>query len=421
MSREEAKEKEKAEMSDKLRLEMAMKESAEVAERVINKKSPSHVTGNEKAASQPVDPWGAPPVEPKQTGFDPFAPAQKADAVTNSFGSDPWGSSSVPPQTMVQASVDPWGGSSDSTTSITSSASQATSQVAKLDPWGASANPPILAAPPSASNNQKSDPWGSNKPTAPPSNNNQTPNPWGSSGQANQEDPWNSSTSAAVSTDPWGAIASNTSLSLTSGAGDNFDPFSASVPPQNSNPLQGFNQLSLQPSQPAASLDLFSADVLVPQVTSGTGNMSSTNSIGFDNEEGKNKAGAFLGNNANLVNIDNLVTKPANHPYITMNTSGDQIGVNRNPFNQKGPSLSLNQMKTDGQNMFGEQNATVSNAAQPSTVPAVGFDMSVGTLHQGYGGMGVMQQGEAQPTANPFFAPQPIPMNPGNSSNQLLF
>ena len=405
MSREEAKDKEKAEMSDKLRLEMAMKESAEVAEKMMAKHSPNHAMSNQEAPKQPVDPWGAPPVQ--QNTFDPFSSAKPAAAVaTNGFGNDPWGASaSAPSQVASEPAVDPWGGSSGGVASVTATTSQSMNQMVAPDPWGAPVNQPTLAAPPTTSSAQKLDPWGSGKPTV-------------------QGDPWSSGDTGVVPSDPWGSTAAPASTSastgLSIGTGDSFDPFASFAPSQSSNPLQNFNQLSLQPSQPSATLDLLSSDVLVPQNANGPGGPNSNGAAVLDN--GSNKAGAFLGNNANLVNIDNLITKPAvTHPYITMNTSGDQIGANRNPFAQKGPSLSLNQMKTDTQKLFGGQSAPSSNTIQPSPLPAMG--MSLGTFQQVPVAMGGVPQAPVgmQPAANPFFASQPVQMNPGNPPNQLLF
>ena len=413
MSREEAKEKEKAEMSDKLRLEMALKESAEVAAKVMAKHSPNH--SNDATSSQSVDPWGASLTQPQENTFDPFA--SKAPTDTSGFGTDAWSAqSSMPSQSGNLNAFDPWGGTTAGQVSTgqptyhaiqsTNQASQPTNQAA-TDLWGASTKPSSLSSGPQAtkSNDLKLDPWGSGE-------------------QVSQGvDPWNANTTTAVSSDPWSVVTnSNSNAGLSSGAGDSFDPFSTAAPPPTSDPLTDFGQLSLQSSQTAsATLDLFSSDVMVPQTAGGSTDAGTTSLVSAINAAESNKAGAFLGNNASLVNIDNLIAKPpSNHPYITMNTGGGPIGGSRNPFNQKGPSMSLNQMKTDTKTPFSLQSnvSPAANTFPPSTVPPMGFDMSLGTYvpaHQSFGMPGGMQS-----TAN-IFAPQTLQSNSANQPNQLLF
>ena len=382
MSREEAKEKEKAEMSDKIRLEMAIKESADVAAKVIAKHSPTH--SSDVPATQPSDPWGAPAAKPQQGTFDPFANNKPAN--DSGFGADLWATTTNipgPSQAAIQPATDPWGAS--------------TSSKQSSDVWGPSV-PPLT--PPTTN----VDPWSSGEQTK------QSNDPWSTGSAPQNADPWSNSAAPAV----------NVKLA---GGDDNFDPFKPQkLEAQKSDPFHDFSQLSIQPSKAplAAPLDLFSSDVMLPQAVNQTENTAAAAAV--ESGEDNNKAGAFLGDNAGLVNIDSLISKPStNHSYITLNTPS--IGASRNPFNQKGPSPSLNQMKTDVDNPFAGRSASVNtpNMMAPTAMghPAMGTNLAMGGMmpvQQAYGFPGPVQN-----NANPFFTPQSVQPAPSNQPNQLLF
>uniref|UniRef100_H2YMM9 ENTH domain-containing protein n=1 Tax=Ciona savignyi TaxID=51511 RepID=H2YMM9_CIOSA len=193
MSREDASEQEKAQQSDKIRLELALKESQKAA--AVANTSPTHpVNGS-------VDPWGQPAAKP-QNNADLFG-----GSTTNGFESNAWEVPSsnsnnslfqaAPPQPANNTWVAP-------STGLLPPPMK--SPVRQNSPWGAApaqapaAVPaPVQATPPdlwgaAPASQPQVDPWGSNQ--QPP----QAPiDPWANMSAAPtapqpQVDPWGSST-----------------------------------------------------------------------------------------------------------------------------------------------------------------------------------------------------------------------------------
>ena len=394
MSREEAKEKEQAELSDKIRLEMALKESAEIAAKVVAKHSSQATTSTEQSS----DLWGAPIAQASQNTFDPFSSSTQQSASNG----DAWGAT---PASQTQSFSDPWGSAS---TAPSAPANVAQPVPFTGDPWGSAST--VTSGNPLANNVASADPWNAGN------DGNQKPDSWTGSAVELQ---------SSTSTDPWGSNQPVNASTANSVTPNSFDPFSSQSAAQNTDPFKELQQLKIGPAQPTASLDLFSANVLTPLPIGGSDHQNKASDTTAVDNENRTKAGAFLGNNANLVNIDSLVSKPAStHQYLTINnTNLSQVGGSRNPFEQKGPSLSMNQMKSGNQTSFGQpfaggvSGSAVFPVANPMAVPsATGMSPMLMTGQPGYARPGTMP-------ANPnlMFASQPVQSQSAIQQNQLLF
>ncbi|XP_033500823.2 epsin-2 isoform X1 [Epinephelus lanceolatus] len=291
------------------------------------------------------------------------------------------------------ASADPW-----SAGARAGAGAGAGAAAASEDPWQSYGSAPKPAAP--------VDPWGAT-PSVPP---------------MKSSDPWASNSTPAA--DPWGSAAARPKTSNTG----NFDLFNASngtskedfsefdsLRSSSSVPTGDGGVASSIPSQgslaSSGSLDLFDP---LPTSTSVTTNPT------------RKTPESFLGPNAALVNLDSLVTKPAQpapviNPFLA-STGGAAAPAPANPFQVSQPAPpTLNQMRVSPMPPgFGmaEPMALSSLPAQPITmVPLAGMTpmartmpgMGVGTI----GGVGMSMpqplmsmppQAGTQPTGttNPF-------------------
>ncbi|XP_047476885.1 epsin-2-like isoform X20 [Penaeus chinensis] len=309
-------------------------------------------------------------------------------------------STATPP---VPSSLDPWG----MPTSGASISPQHTSQPKHTDPWGspASGPPSRVTSPPTTS-----DPWGQ-----PPARSPEPP-----MGGICGNDPWAvlSSSSPAPSnsaeaSDPWEPVPAKPAR----------DPF-APISPTNNGDVDEFSALSIR-DKPANNCignedglsDAFDLSGL-------------SSSVPDNNREKKSKSpAAFLGENSNLVNLDNLVgtkqgtpalgvsplnsTSITSNSPLTINNNNNNLNNNNsitnpfvtpglapssfagvNPFSapsppnpfqaQQAPKPSMNQLRTTGIGGPGLAAAPPSNAGAPGSAPgpwgspqpSVGFGMA---------------------------------------------
>lgn len=397
MSKEEADEKERCVKNDKIKLEMALKESAAVAADVLAKKSPNH---NDPKA---VDPWNENASTSAEKSFDPFSfgTGKSKHSETNGFDDNAWSAggfnspSSAMSSTSVQSSANPWNAPTHSSE--------------------------IFLPPPQNNNPKKANPWGA-----------QTANEgkgqsWIETSHtssipsmtASIVDPWNSPSGVEGSFLP--STGSRPAASETFASTSSFDPL------QDFDSLHISSAVSQNPTQISIqSNDFFSGSVLTPMRIESEPDFAPTDGSANHNPDSCNvtqKAGAFLGDNVSLVNVDNLVTKNKTATYyhtLSTDTTG-QIGVSRNPFNQKGPSPSLNQMKNASQAAFQGPTQSTQPASgtgmrnpTPMTLPPMGYAMA-NPVH--------MQPGYMMPStmnSNPFGQPNAaIPTYP--QQNPSLF
>ncbi|XP_017310521.1 epsin-2 [Ictalurus punctatus] len=229
-----------------------------------------------------------------------------------------------------------------------------------VDPWGAGAR--AAAAAPAPATAPTSDPWQSygsvNKPAAPV-------DPWGLPASApsvspiKNSDPWGSSPALTVA-DPWGSGPAARPKAPGPGS---FDLFST--------------------SNGTSKDDLDDFDSLRSSMMSGVGKGSSAMPLQtsksaspdlFDLQPTRNTPESFLGPNAALVNLDSLITKPAqpapvSNPFLAGGaTPAPPAQVQVNPFqvNQPQPPT-LNQMRVSP--MMGLSGQGLSSLSQRSNEP----------------------------------------------------
>ncbi|XP_067332146.1 epsin-2 isoform X3 [Channa argus] len=249
---------------------------------------------------------------------------------------------------------------------------------ASADPWGAGAGARAAAA--------SGDPWqpygSAPKPPAPV-------DPWGTPPSVpamKSNDPWAPSSTPA--SDPWSSAAAHPKTSNTGDRG-----IASSIP----------SQASLASS---GSLDLFD-----PLPTS-------TSSSGFTNPTRKTPE-SFLGPNAALVNLDSLVTKPAQpapviNPFLaSTGVSAPAAAAHANPFQVSQPAPpTLNQMRVSpmppGFGTVAEPMALSSLPAQPITVvPMAGMaPMARAVSGMGVGAVGGVGMSAGIPAS--MSMPQPL-------------
>ncbi|XP_077940247.1 epsin-2 isoform X1 [Gasterosteus aculeatus] len=274
---------------------------------------------------------------------------------------------------------------------------------ATADPWGAGAG---AAAP--------EDPWqsyGSAPKPAPPVD------PWGTAASVppmKSGDPWASNSLPAA--DPWGPAASRPPASNTG----SFDLFNAS----NGTSKEDFSEFdSLRSSSSVPTGDGGVASILSQASLASSGSLDlfdplpgSMSMSGIGNPTRKTPE-SFLGPNAALVNLDSLVTKPAQpapvvNPFLaSTGLSAPAAAAHANPFQVSQPAPpTLNQMRVSPMpSGFGlvEPMAVPSVPAQPvamapRAVPGMG-PPSMMSIPQPLMSMPAHQAG-AQPggTTNPF-------------------
>ncbi|KAM4024159.1 epsin-2 isoform 3-T5 [Anomaloglossus baeobatrachus] len=254
MSREVAEQEERIRRGDDLRLQMALEESRKDTIKGPKKKGQTHTTLLDLMDALPS---GAP--APQKS--EPWA---AVSATTASKPQDPWGKSAAP-----SAAIDPW------------QSFAGTKPSANSDPWGPSSATTTKSLP------KKQDPW------APPP----------AAGAANS------------TADPWGP-APGVKTSASTGS-SSFDPFSN----LNGTAKDDFSDFDNLRSSNKVSADSIST---LPSLRSGTtspdlfdSQTTTPTSIGKQNIARKTPE-SFLGPNAALVNLETLVTMPA-QPAPTFN------------------------------------------------------------------------------------------------------
>ncbi|XP_042866696.1 epsin-2-like isoform X21 [Penaeus japonicus] len=391
MSKEEAEQEEQRRRSDDVRLQMAL-------------------TQSEEEFKDDAPPSGQVPKRTRQNKQKEDASAMN-DLLDINFNPHSGGNAGMARSTAtppVPSSLDPWG----MPTSGASISPQHTSQPKNTDPWGspASGPPSRVTSPPTTS-----DPWGQ-----PPARSPEPP-----MGGICGNDPWAvlSSSSPAPSnsadaSDPWEPV------SVKAPSRDPFAPIS----PTNNGDVDEFSALSTRdkPANNCIGIEDGLSDAF------DLSGLSST--VPDNNREKKSKSpAAFLGENSNLVNLDNLVggTKQAtpalgvsplnstsitsNSP-LTINNNNNNLNNNNNnnsitnpfvtpglapssfagvnPFSapsppnpfqaQQAPKPSMNQLRTTGIGGPPLAAAPPSNAGAPgpapgpwgSPQPSVGFGMA---------------------------------------------
>ncbi|GFO38142.1 epsin-2-like [Plakobranchus ocellatus] len=283
LSKEEHEENMRKQKSDDIKLQMAIEQSKEHAKTnvqagtLLDLAGPSSSSSGANHSAATNDPWGVPSSQPQPS-------------------TDPWGSPLPPPQTSTAttASADPWGSSGGA-----SGGAQVT------DPWGM----PVSRA----GSQPGAGAWSSSSPTPQAS-------AWGApSPTTQQQTP--TSTGVDAFGAPLGMSAANGASSSTANPIDSeFDLLSArstetSPTKSSAHGLEEFDLLAGGSKSNGSSDGAFALGSLDDNLPSGP--------------SGKKKsAEEFLGGHANLVNLDQLVSKappPGNNPFAM--TTG-----NNNPF-----------------------------------------------------------------------------------------
>nr|XP_053655304.1 epsin-2-like isoform X12 [Cherax quadricarinatus] len=398
MSKEEAEQEEQKQRSDDVRLQMAITQSEEDFKKDW---SPSEFKRHQKEDMSAMN-------DLLDINFNPHggvngAGARSASTPPCPTSLDPWGmptpATSASPQHTTQPKTDPWG------MALPNGGSETPKQP---DPWGspASGPPSRVTSPPTTS-----DPWG-----PPPARSPEPP-----MGGICGNDPWavlgvippaaKTTTPPAGTNDPWDPVPAKPQTK---------DPF-APISPTNNGDMDEFSALSIRdkPTNNGVS-DHFDLSGLSTTMT--------------DNSRAsppKSKSpAAFLGENCNLVNLDNLVsakqlpaglgvsplnsTNTSNSTFInnnlnnTMTTTTNPFatpglapssfaGVNPfsapsppNPFQaQQAPKPSMNQLRTTGIVGLPPSNAgapvhTTGSSPGPwgSPQPSIGFGVAPAATSQ---------------------------------------
>ncbi|XP_068569019.1 epsin-2 isoform X2 [Cebidichthys violaceus] len=266
---------------------------------------------------------------------------------------------------------------------------------ATADPWGAGAGAAAAAAAPE-------DPWQSYgsapKPAAPV-------DPWGATPSVppmKSSDPWASNSTPAA--DPWGSAATRPKTS-NPGSFDLFNASNGDGGVASSIP----SQASLASS---GSLDLFDP---LP---------SSMSMSGITNPTRKTPE-SFLGPNAALVNLDSLVTKPAQPPPVvnpflaSTGGSAPAPATHANPFQVTQPAPpTLNQMRVSPMpSGFGLVEPVSSAPAQP--VPLAGMARAMPGM--GIAGVGMSTIPSSMSIPQPLMSmPPQAGAQPGGTTNPFL-
>ncbi|XP_071552220.1 epsin-2 isoform X7 [Panulirus ornatus] len=396
MSKEEAEQEEQKQRSDDVRLQMAITQSEEDFKEGW---SPSELKRHQKEDLSAMN-------DLLDINFNPHGGANgtaaRSSATPPVSGSlDPWGmpasAPSTSPQHTVQPKTDPWG------MALPNGGSETPKQT---DPWGSpvSGPPSRVTSPPTTS-----DPWG------PPPRSPEPPmggicgnDPWAVLGSVTPAKP---PTPPASTNDPWDPVPAKAPTK---------DPF-APISPTNNGDVDEFSALSTRekPANNGVS-DAFDLSGL-------SSSMSDDDRV--PPQKSKSPA-AFLGENSNLVNLDNLVSAKQLPPGLgvsplnTTNTSNSSLinnnlnnnntnpfatpglapssfaGVNPfsspsppNPFQaQQAPKPSINQLRSTGIGGTGLSGLPPSDAPAPTTgstpgpwgspQPSVGFGMAPPTASQ---------------------------------------
>ncbi|XP_067672848.1 epsin-2-like isoform X2 [Haliotis asinina] len=306
MSKEEHDEELRKQKSDDIKLQMALDESRKHADeeqkksnsRVIIKPpaggkkthNPGLLNLSDGGRKATTDPWGV-PLQQKQEPTDPWGGPLPGPGAPKTHAASP-----IP--------ADPWASPAGSRPS------QPTPPIHNVDPWGAPTVSPARSTPQSGSTpGSQPDPWGVSP--GPQSS------PWGSPAPPQQ----------TAGMDPFGSPAAPiTTTNGTNNIDEAFDLLS-------SRSTEG------SPAKLAGSSAAQAFDPLVDSSASdGAWNMGSL-SQNLPQEK-KKSAQDFLGQHTGLVNLDELVSKPApkgNNPFATPSAS--------NPFEQPVTRVPMNQLQ----------------------------------------------------------------------------
>ncbi|XP_022315430.1 epsin-2-like isoform X1 [Crassostrea virginica] len=334
MSKEEHEESIKKQKSDDIKLQLAIEESRKHADEERRKTSKPQQTGLldlDSPRSQPSDPWGAPMPQPPAPPTDPWGAPLPGPPGQKHHPPAPAPAVSPPPS-------DPWG-----------SAKPAPSN--QSDPWGMPmpSNPsPPLANPATAAG----DPWGAPVPS-----------------------------SGASASSPWGGSPVPTQQPAFSG----FDSGTSSMTNGGTKPTvdDDFDLLSSRNTaeSPAKAAVTDSLDLL--------GNTSSSDPWDLNNmnkslpaeqqrqQKDRKTPQDFLGENANLVNLDQLVTKSesaGNNPFASGGTNPFELQQQQNP-----QRMTLNQLQSTAYSTGFSQTSSSGLLPQP-LVPTAGMSQQ----QQGY-------------------------------------
>ncbi|KAK3860164.1 hypothetical protein Pcinc_033777 [Petrolisthes cinctipes] len=341
---------------------------------------------------------------------------RSASTPPTSSGLDPWGmpsasNNTASPQHHTQTKTDPWG------MALPNGGSETPKQ---SDPWGS----PVSGPPSRVTSPPTTDPWAPARSPEPPMAGICGNDPWAVlSGGA----PSKSVTPPATGIDPWEPVASKAPR----------DPF-APLSPTNNGDVDEFSALSIRekPSNSNESPDIFECSGL-------TGSQSDISNV--PPQKSKSPA-AFLGENSNLVNLDNLVSAkqlPASLGTTSMtsmhssnssftnnlnnNHNNNNNNNNNNPFATPGlapssfagvnpfsspsppnpfqaPKPSMNQLRTTGIGAVGMPGLPPSGVGgHPAGPPATGADPGPwGPAQPSNIGFGVAPNTTIQ-DENPFF------------------
>nr|XP_045612275.1 epsin-2-like isoform X7 [Procambarus clarkii] len=399
MSKEEAEQEEQKQRSDDVRLQMAITQSEEDFKKDW---SPSEFKRHQKEDMSAMN-------DLLDINFNPHGGVNGARAR----------SSSTPP---MSTTLDPWGMPTPATT-----ASPQHTSLPKTDPWG-------MALPNGGSETPKQpDPWGSpasgppSRVTSPPT----TSDPWGPPPARSPEPPMG----GICGNDPWAVLGiippAKSSTPPVVGTNDPWDPVPAKpqtkdpfapISPTNNGDVDEFSALSIR-DKPANNGVSDAFDL------SGLGSAIPDNNR-VPPPKSKSPA-AFLGENSNLVNLDNLVsakqlpaslgasplnsTNNSNSSFINNNLNTTTTTTTTNPFAtpglapssfagvnpfsapsppnpfqaQQAPKPSMNQLRSTGIVGLPPSNAgapahTTGSSPGPwgSPQPSIGFGMAPAAASQ---------------------------------------
>lgn len=337
ISQEEEKEAKRKEESDRMRLEIALKQS----ETAMAEAEAKAKLQQQSQAQSSSDPWGASSSTPSPAVDNAFDPFSAGPSTSSSNAVDPWGGAALakPPSAQAPIAGDPWSQSSTSAVQKKDSFSDlftanSTPVAPAVDPWGTSTS---SVTPPVASNNF---------------------------------DPFQSSSAATVAT--------------TTPA---FDGFASATTSQGFDPLAEFDNLQLSSAPAPAPQPAVAPFVLEPLVATNAQPLT-VEKISPVMTPQTNKADNFLaGSMSGLIDMNSLLpSKPVTNPYA-MAAPSSTTTTSRNPFLQKAPAPSLNQLQVGSQAVFVEQQQdfSTSNVLMPqqqqpffggqqvSTAPAPSF------------------------------------------------
>lgn len=323
MSKEEHDESIKKQKSDDIKLQIAIEESRKQADET--KPQSTGLLDLDSPRSQPSDPWGAPMTQPPAPPTDPWGAPLPAPPGQKHHHPVPAPTASPPPS-------DPWG----------SPAKPASSS--QGDPWGMpmpSNSPPPQSNPAPAAG----DPWG----TPVPSSGASASSPWGGSPVPTQQA-------------GFGGFDSGTS-SMTNGGtkanvDDDFDLLSSRVTTES----------------PAKADVTDNLDLLGTTSSSDPWNLDNMNkSLPSEQQQQlkhRKTPQDFLGENANLVNLDQLVTKnesAGNNPFASGVSNPFELQQQQNP-----QRMTLNQLQSTAYNTGFSQTSSSGLLPQP-LVPTAGM------------------------------------------------